>query len=140
MDMSLLNKYKSLIDAAESLIIGEVQLMEQNSILIIRGAAPSAEVKDKLWDIYSQIDPNFISREVLLDIEVSATVKGCKAHMIIDEPTLNIHKGPGVESAIIDEVPRQDAVTILSRTNVYWWLVRTNNSEGYCYAQNIELV
>ncbi|MBD1426633.1 SH3 domain-containing protein [Sphingobacterium arenae] len=138
--MALLNKYKSLITAAENLVTGGVQFMEQDSILIIKGAAPSAEVKDKLWDIYSQIDPNFISREVSLDIEVLATVKGCKAYMIVEEPILNIHKGPGVESPIIDKVQRQEIVIILSRTNVYWWLVRTNNSEGYCYAQNIELV
>lgn len=138
--MALFDKYKMLLDAAEDIITDDLQFMEQNGVLIIRGVAPNAEVKNKLWDIYSQIDPNFISGEVLLDIDVLPMVKGCKARLIVDEPTLNVHKGPGVELATIGNVTKGEVVTVMSRANVYWWLIRTDNIEGYCYAQNIELV
>lgn len=138
--MALFDKYKMLLDAAEDIITDDLQFMEQNGVLIIRGVAPNAEVKNKLWDIYSQIDPNFISGEVLLDIDVLSMVKGCKARLIVDEPTLNVHKGPGVELATIGNVTKGEVVTVMSRANVYWWLIRTDNIEGYCYAQNIELV
>ncbi|TYR35334.1 SH3 domain-containing protein [Sphingobacterium phlebotomi] len=138
--MALFDKYKMLLDAAEDIITDDLQFMEQNGVLIIRGVAPNAEVKNKLWDIYSQIDPNFISGEVLLDIDVLSMVKGCKARLIVDEPTLNVHKGPGVELPTIGNVTKGEVVTVMSRANVYWWLIRTDNIEGYCYAQNIELV
>ncbi len=138
--MALFDKYKMLLDAAEDLITDDLQFMEQNGVLIIRGVAPNAEVKNKLWDIYSQIDPNFISGEVLLDIDVLSMLKGCKARLIVDEPTLNVHKGPGVELPTIGNVTKGEVVTVMSRANVYWWLIRTDNIEGYCYAQNIELV
>lgn len=138
--MALFDKYKMLLDAAEDLITDDLQFMEQNGVLIIRGVAPNAEVKNKLWDIYSQIDPNFISGEVLLDIDVLSMIKGCKARLIVDEPTLNVHKGPGVELPTIGNVTKGEVVTVMSRANVYWWLIRTDNIEGYCYAENIELV
>lgn len=138
--MALFDKYRALLNAAEDLTTDDLQFMEQDGVLIIRGVAPNAEVKNKLWDIYSQIDANFISREVLLDIDVLSTVKGCKARMIADEPVLNVHKGPGVELPTIGNVTKGEVVTVISRANVYWWLIRTDNIEGYCYAQHIELV
>ena len=95
--MTLLNKYRPLIAAVDELIPAGVEVMEQNSVLIFRGIAPNGEVKNKLWDLYSQIDPNFISGEVILDIQVAPAVKGCKAKLIVDSPTLTIRKGPGVE-------------------------------------------
>lgn len=138
-DMTLLNKYRPLIAAVDELMPEGVEVMEQNSVLILRGIAPNGEVKNKLWDLYSQIDPNFISREVILDIQVAPSVKGCKAKLIVDSPTLTIRKGPGVELPIIDTLSSDEMVTVLCRANVYWWLIRANDSEGYCYAENIDL-
>ncbi|PRD47524.1 SH3 domain-containing protein [Sphingobacterium haloxyli] len=138
--MTLFDKYKTLLDAAADAIIEGLQVIEQDRVLIIRCVAPNAEVKNKLWDIYSQIDPNFISGEVLLDVDVLSAVKGCKARFMADESILNIHKGPGVELPIIDRVRKGEVITLISRANVYWWLIRTDDTEGYCYAQHVELV
>ncbi|HLT88319.1 MAG TPA: SH3 domain-containing protein [Sphingobacterium sp.] len=138
--MALFDKYRALLDAAKDLKTDGLQFMEQNGVMIIRGVARNAEAKNKLWDIYSQIDPNFISGEVLLDVDVLSTVKGCKARLIADKPTLNVHKGPGVELPTIGNVQKDEVVTVVSRANVHWWLIRTDNIEGYCYAENIELV
>lgn len=138
--MALLDKYKALLVTAENLITDGFQFMEQNGVLIIRGIAPNAEAKNKLWDMYSQMDPNFISGEVLLDIDVLATVKGSRARLVVNDPMLNIHKGPGVELPTIGNVQKDEIVTVVSRANVYWWLIRTDNIEGYCYAENIELL
>ncbi|MBD1421705.1 SH3 domain-containing protein [Sphingobacterium chuzhouense] len=138
--MALFDKYKALLDEAGNLITEDLQFMEQNGVLIIRGVTPNAEAKNKLWDIYSQIDPNFISGEVLLDVDVLSTVKGCKARLFMEDPILNVHKGPGVELPTIGNVKKGEIVTVISRANVYWWLVRIHNIEGYCYAENIEQV
>src|SRR5690606_21167139 len=138
--MALFDKYRALLDAAKDLKTDGLQFMEQNGVMIIRGVARNAEAKNKLWDIYSQIDPNFISSEVLLDIDVLSTVKGCKARLFMEDPILHVHKGPGVELPTIGKIKKGEIVTVVSRANVYWWLVRTDNIEGYCYAENIEQV
>ena len=59
--MALVTKYKVLIDTAQNSGISDLQVAEQEGVLHIRGTAPSADVKNKLWDIYNQIDPNFLS-------------------------------------------------------------------------------
>lgn len=138
--MTLFDKYKTLLEAAENLTIDDLQTAERDGVLVIRGIARSAEAKNKLWDIYSQIDPNFISGEVLLEVDVSPTVTGCQARLIADEPVLNIHKGPGIELPTISKIRKDEVVTVISRANVYWWLVRTDDGEGYCYAQHINVV
>ena len=57
--MALQDKYKSLIDAAKTSGVGNLQVREQNNVLYIDGTAPSGEVKDKLWNIYNSIDPDY---------------------------------------------------------------------------------
>src|SRR5690606_1017121 len=138
--MALFDKYRALLDAAKDLKTDGLQFMEQNGVMIIRGVARNAEAKNKLWDIYSQIDPNFISGEVLLNVDVSSSVKGCRARLTSEEPRLNIRKGPSVELPIIGHVEKDEIIVVICRANQYWWLVRAHDFEGYCYAQNIELM
>jgi|SRR5690606_13140708 len=138
--MALLDKYKELVNEAKALIGEDMQFVVQNDLLHIRGIAPNAEAKNKLWDIYSQIDPNFISGEVLLNVDVSSSVKGCRARLTSEEPRLNIRKGPSVELPIIGHVEKDEIIVVICRANQYWWLVRAHDFEGYCYAQNIELM
>lgn len=132
--MGLWSKYKLLVDAVREHLADNVQCTEQEGLLIIRGAAPSAEVKNKLWDIYSQIDPNFISGEVVLDVYVLPEVKGCRACLLADEPSLNVRKGPGIEPPVVGQIGKEEVVTVLGRAHEYWWLIRTDHFEGYCYA------
>lgn len=138
--MALLDKYRELLNAGKALMGGEMQFVVQNDLLHIRGIAPNAEAKNKLWDIYSQIDPNFISGEVILNVDVSPAIKGCRARLIADEPRLNIRKGPSVELPIVANVEKDEIIVVVCRANQYWWLVRAQGFEGYCYAQNIELI
>lgn len=138
--MALLDKYKELLSAAKALMGEDMQFVVQNDLLHIRGVAPNAEAKNKLWDIYSQIDPNFISGEVILNVDVSPSVKGCRARLIGEEQSLNIRKGPSVELPIIGNVEKDEVITVVCRANQYWWLIRAHDFEGYCYAQNIELM
>ena len=44
----------------------------ESEVLKISGEVPNGDVKDKMWDIYKQIDPHFRSNDVLLNIKVKS--------------------------------------------------------------------
>ncbi|OMQ11547.1 LysM peptidoglycan-binding domain-containing protein [[Flexibacter] sp. ATCC 35103] len=80
--MSLKDKYKELTDLATNLGISNLQIREQDNVLYVDGKAKSAEDKEKLWNAYGKIDPEFRSADVVMNIEVAEgttteyTVKG----------------------------------------------------------------
>jgi len=139
--MALLDKYKVLLDTAKSSGITDFQYAEQEGVLQIRGTAPNADIKNKLWDIYNQIDPNFLSGDVVMDIDVSSAVAGTQVKVITQNSNLNIRKGPGTDQPIVGKAAKDETITLISRANDQWWLVRTKDGEeGYCYAQYLEPV
>ena len=66
--MSLQEKYQSLIDLANQSNISNLTITEGEGFIKIEGAAPSAEVKQKLWDEYNRIDPEYRSGEVVINV------------------------------------------------------------------------
>jgi nucleoid-associated protein YgaU len=69
--MSLQDKYKELTNLAASLSIANLQIREQDNVLYVDGTAKSAEDKDKLWDTYGKIDPDYRSADVVMNIAVA---------------------------------------------------------------------
>jgi nucleoid-associated protein YgaU len=69
--MKLQDKYAELISTAKSSGVENLQVREQENVLYIDGQAPSQDVKQKLWDIYGRIDPNFRSADVVMNVAVS---------------------------------------------------------------------
>ncbi|HEY0608570.1 MAG TPA: LysM peptidoglycan-binding domain-containing protein [Chitinophaga sp.] len=68
---ALTDKYKALIDQANTAGLSNLQITEQDNVLYITGAAPSEEVKQKLWDTYEKLDPEFRAADARLDISVA---------------------------------------------------------------------
>lgn len=68
---ALQDKYRALIDQANTAGLSNLQITEQDNVLYITGAAPSEEVKQKLWDTYEKLDPEFRSADARLDISVA---------------------------------------------------------------------
>ena len=66
--MSLQEKYQSLIDLANQSGISGLNISEGEGFIRIEGAAPSAEVKQQLWDEYGRIDPDYRSGDLVLEI------------------------------------------------------------------------
>ncbi len=133
--MTLQEKYKQLTDTATAEGISNLQINEQDNVLHINGEAPTGAAKDKLWDIYNKIDPDFKAGDVLMNINVAAGA-GTKAKVTTDESNLNIRKGPGTDQPIVGKAAHNSTVTLLSKTNDQWWLVKTEKGEeGYAYAQ-----
>ncbi|MCW3087818.1 MAG: type 3 domain protein [Sediminibacterium sp.] len=133
--MALQEKYKELISAAQSGISG-VQIAEQSGVLHITGHAPSGAVKDRLWEIYGQIDPNYRAGDVVMDVDVAGLGAGSKLKVTTDSSGLNLRKGPGTDQPIAGKAAHGAVITLINKTNDQWWLVRTDEgTEGYAFAQ-----
>jgi uncharacterized protein YgiM (DUF1202 family) len=135
----LQTKYKELTDAASTSGIQDLKVREQDGVLYIDGVAPSGTAKDKLWDIYNKIDPNFMSGDVVMNVNVAASAPGTKVKVTTERSNLNIRKGPGTDQPIVGKAGHNETVTLVSRTSDQWWLVRTDDGEeGYAYAEYLK--
>ena len=138
--MALQDKYKQLINSARASGVTNLQVREQDNVLYINGEAPDGKTKDSLWDIYNQIDPDFRGGDLILDVNVSNIAAGSKAKVVTESSNLNIRKGPGTDQPIVGKAKHHDFVTLVSKTNDQWWLVKTSNGEeGYAYAQYLSV-
>jgi uncharacterized protein YgiM (DUF1202 family) len=132
---ALQDKYRELINAANAAGISNLQINEQGNVLHISGEAPTGEAKDKLWNIYNKIDPDYRAGDLLLNVNVMAG-RGTKAKVTTDSTNLNIRKGPGTDQPIIGKAAHGEVVTLWSKPNDQWWLIKTDAGvEGYAYAQ-----
>jgi uncharacterized protein YgiM (DUF1202 family) len=132
---ALQDNYKELINTANASGISNLQVSEQGNVLHIQGDAPSGAVKDKLWDVYGKIDPDFRAGDVVMNVNVAAS-SGTKAKVTTDSTNLNIRKGPGTDQPIVGKAAHNEIVTLLSKPNDQWWLIKTDaGEEGYAYAQ-----
>lgn len=136
--MVLQDKYKSLIDAAKTSGVTNMQVREQEGVLYVDGDAPTGAVKDQLWDMYGKIDPNFTGGDLVLNVNAKA-VQGSKVKVITKSSNLNIRKGPGTDQPVVGKAAHGEIITLVNKSNEQWWLVRTNDGEeGYSYAQYLE--
>jgi len=134
--MALQDKYKELVDAARASNVTNLQVRDQDNILYIDGVAPTGNVKDSLWDIYNKIDPDYRAGDLVMNINVATEVPGAKAKVTTNASNLNIRKGPGTDQPIVGKAAHNEIVTLVSKTNDQWWLVRTDKgAEGYASAQ-----
>jgi nucleoid-associated protein YgaU len=72
--MSLQDKYRDLTNLASELKTANLQVREQDNVLYIDGSVNSAEDKDKLWDAYNKLDPDYRAADVVMNIEVNQTI------------------------------------------------------------------
>ena len=104
--------------------------------MYIDGDAPTGAVKDQLWVIYNKIDPDFRAADVVMNVNVAAGAAGTKATVTTDSSNLNVRKGPGTDQPIVGKAAHGSTVTLISKANDQWWLIKTEKGEeGYAYAQ-----
>lgn len=87
--MALQDKYKELVTAAQSTGVSNLQVREQDRVLYIDGVAPSEEIKQKLWDIYGKIDPDYRSADVVMNIKVAQGDGGAKEYVVVSGDNLS---------------------------------------------------
>ena len=66
--MALQDKYSQLISSAKAQGVQNLEVREQNGVLYIDGTAPSTTVKDKLWEVYNTIDPDYRAGDLVLNL------------------------------------------------------------------------
>jgi hypothetical protein len=133
--MALQDKYAELIAAAKAGGIANLQVREQGNILYIDGSTSSGTLKDSLWDIYNKIDPDYRAGDLVLNIDASAAA-GTTATVTTESSNLNVRKGPGTDQPIVGKAAHGSTVTVISRPNEQWSLIRTaSGEEGYAYSQ-----
>jgi nucleoid-associated protein YgaU len=67
--MSLQDKYSPLISYAQSNGVTGLSVIEKDNVLYVSGQA-TAGVKDQIWAIYDQIDPDMRAGDLVLKIDV----------------------------------------------------------------------
>lgn len=82
----LQNKYKSLIDAAYSHGVTDFTVQEQDNVLYVNGTT-STSVKDKLWAIYNQLDPDMRAADLVMNIQ--ATSGGEEMYTVVKGDSLS---------------------------------------------------
>jgi hypothetical protein len=134
--MALLDKYKELIDAANAAAVQNLQVREQDGVLYVDGDATGA-VKQQLWDIYGNIDPDYASGDLVLNINsVAGVQEGARLKVTTSRTNLNIRKGPGTNHDIVGKAARHEIVTLVRKENDQWWVIKTDDGEeGYSYTQ-----
>lgn len=130
---TLNDKYAELVTAANASGATNLAVRAQDNILYIDGVVPTGEAKDKLWAIYDKIDPDFRSGDLVLNLDVSPAAPSTQLKVTTESSNLNIRKGPGTDQPIIGKAAHLSIVTLLSKYNNEWALVRSDkNEEGYC--------
>ena len=133
---TLQDKYAELVSAAKASGASNLAVRDQDNVLYIDGEVPTGEVKDKLWMIYDKIDPDFRAADLVLNLNVSNAAPGTKLKVTTKSSNLNIRKGPGTDQPIIGKAPHLSEVTLLSKYNDEWALIRSADGvEGYCSLQ-----
>ncbi len=134
--MALQDKYAELINTANASGTTNLQVREQDNILYIDGEVPSGEIKDKLWNVYDKIDPDFRTGDLVMNINVSPAAAATQLKVTTQSSNLNVRKGPGTDQPILGKAPHESIVTLLSKYNDSWFLIRTNDGiEGYSSAE-----
>lgn len=134
--MSLQEKYAKLIQAAESDSVRNLQVREQDAVLYIDGEASTGATKDKLWNIYNEIDPDFRSGDLILNVQVSADAQVTQLKVTTAYSNLNIRKGPGKDQPLLGKSAHGSTVTLLSKYDNDWFLIRNEQGiEGYSASQ-----
>jgi len=138
---TLQEKYADLITAAQATPVSNLAVRAQDNVLYIDGVVPTGEAKDNLWGIYDKIDPDYRSGDLVLNLDVSPAAPSTRLKVTTKESNLNIRKGPGTDQPIVGKAAHNSEVTLLSKYNDEWALIRSaNGEEGYCSLQYLTAI
>ena len=81
-------KYQDLIRTAQSSGTANLQVREQNNVLYVDGQVPSEDAKQKLWDLYNRIDPDYRSGDLVMNLTVAGD-SGTKEYEVVKGDSLS---------------------------------------------------
>ena len=73
---ALQDKYSSVVSAAHSAGIDNLQVQEQNGVLYISGNATNTAAKDAVWNALGTIDSTYSASDINIDVQVAGLAAG----------------------------------------------------------------
>lgn len=133
---TLQDKYSSVVSAAQSAGISNLQVQEQDGILYVSGNAANTAAKDAVWNALGAIDSTYSASDINIDVQVSGLASGASLTVATEESNLNIRQEPSTEAAVVGKAAKGAAVTLIEQTSDEWWKVKTaDGQEGYAYSR-----
>ena len=135
----LQDKYSSVIAAAQTAGVSNLNVQEQDGILYVSGDASSSAAKDAVWDALGAIDASFSASDINIDVKVSGLAAGATLTVATEQSNLNIRQEASTEGAIVGKAAKGETVTLVEQTSAEWWKVRTaDGEEGYAYSRYLK--
>ena len=136
---TLQDKYASVIAAAQSAGITNLQTTEQDGILYISGSASTTAAKDQVWNALGAIDSTYLASDINIDVQVAGLAAGAPLTVITEDTNLNIRKEPSTEAAVVGKAAKGETVTLVEQSSDDWWKIKTaDGEEGYAYARYLK--
>lgn len=133
---TLQNKYASVISAAQSAGVRNLQVSEQDGILYVSGDAASTAVKDSVWNALGAVDTTYSASDINLNVQVAGLSAGAALLVATENSNLNLRQEPSTDAAITGKASKGETVTLLEQTSDDWWKVKTSaGEEGYAYSR-----
>ena len=133
---TLQDKYSTVVSAAQSAGISNLQVTEQDGILYVSGSAANTAAKDAVWNALGAIDATYSASDINIDVQVSGLAAGASLSVATEDSNLNIRQEPSTDAAVIGKAAKGSSVTLIEQTNDEWWKVKTaDGHEGYAYSR-----
>lgn len=132
----LQDKYSSVVSAAQSAGISNLQVQEQDGILYVSGSASNTAAKDAVWNALGAIDSTYSASDINIDVQVAGLTSGASLTVATEDSNLNIRQEPSTEAAVVGKAAKGASVTLIEQTSDDWWKVKTaDGQEGYAYSR-----
>ncbi len=136
---ALQDKYASVISAAQSAGVSNLQVSEQDGILYVSGNAGNTAAKDAVWNALGAIDSTYSASDINVDVQVAGLAAGATLMVATESSNLNLRQEPSTEAAIVGKAAKGESVTLVEQTSDDWWKVKTaDGEEGYAYARYLQ--
>ena len=136
---ALQDKYASVISAAESAGVSNLQVSEQDGILYVSGSTSSSAAKDAVWNALGAIDSTYSASDINVDVQVAGLTAGASLMVATESSNLNLRQEPSTEAAVVGKAAKGASVTLVEQTSDDWWKVKNSEGqEGYAYARYLQ--
>ncbi|MBF5026518.1 SH3 domain-containing protein [Planobacterium oryzisoli] len=136
----LQNKYASVIAAAQSSAIDQLQVNEQNGVLYITGNAVSSDAKDAVWNALGMIDATYTANDINIDVQITGITPGTNLVVNTESSNLNVREEPSTDAPVIGKAAKGELVTLVEQSSQDWWRIKTSEGvEGFAYARYLKV-
>ena len=133
---TLQDKYSSVVSAAQSAGVSNLQVQEQDGILYVSGNASNTAAKDAVWNALGAIDSTYSASDINIDVQVTGLASGAALTIATEDSNLNIRQEPSTDAAVVGKAAKGSTVTLVEQTSDDWWKVKTaDGQEGYAYSR-----